>query len=180
MFTKFVVKKSASSAANKVKYTPINQWIPTCVQYSAYLYTYNRGYTKVKMYILETCSGEPDPGGPQQVLLPGGLLQDWRTDESGEARSFSFLGSPVPILFWIQTFLSLPVFFTQPFFPSTWIHILSCIYLFLHSLPLTVTRYNRWALSPISVISDIGLSLILERPISDWRAQSPQLYRIPE
>jgi hypothetical protein len=26
---------------------------------------------------------------------------------------------------------------------------------------------HRWALSPISVISDIGLSLISERPISD-------------
>ncbi len=26
---------------------------------------------------------------------------------------------------------------------------------------------QRWALSPISVISDIGLSLISERPISD-------------
>ncbi len=29
---------------------------------------------------------------------------------------------------------------------------------------------HRWALSPISVISDIGLSLILELPISDWES----------
>ncbi len=27
--------------------------------------------------------------------------------------------------------------------------------------------FHRWALRPISVISDIGLSLISERPISD-------------
>jgi hypothetical protein len=30
--------------------------------------------------------------------------------------------------------------------------------------------YHRWALSPISVISDIGLSLISELPISDWES----------
>jgi hypothetical protein len=45
---------------------------------------------------------------------------------------------------------------------------------------LLKTGFHRWALSPISVISDIGLSLISERPISDWRAESPTLYRILE
>ncbi len=30
--------------------------------------------------------------------------------------------------------------------------------------------HHRWALSPISVISDIGLSLISELPISDWES----------
>jgi hypothetical protein len=43
-----------------------------------------------------------------------------------------------------------------------------------------VILYHRWALTPISVISDIGLSLISELPISDWREQSPTLYRISE
>ncbi len=33
-----------------------------------------------------------------------------------------------------------------------------------------VTTGHRWALSPISVISDIGLSLISELPISDWES----------
>ncbi len=45
-------------------------------------------------------------------------------------------------------------------------------------LQLLVTYLHRWALTPIPVISDIGLSLISERPISDWSAQSPTLYRI--
>ncbi len=40
--------------------------------------------------------------------------------------------------------------------------------------------YHRWALTPISVISDIGLSLILELPISDSRERSLTLYRISE
>ncbi len=31
-------------------------------------------------------------------------------------------------------------------------------------------KSHRWALSPISVISDIGLSLISELPISDWES----------
>jgi hypothetical protein len=35
-----------------------------------------------------------------------------------------------------------------------------CIHVYIH----------RWALSPISVISDIGLSLISELPISDWES----------
>ncbi len=39
---------------------------------------------------------------------------------------------------------------------------------------------HRWALTPISVISDIGLSLISELPISDWRKRSPTLYRESE
>ncbi len=40
-----------------------------------------------------------------------------------------------------------------------------------HSFPpqvgIDIGLYHRWALTPISVISDIGLSLISERPISD-------------
>jgi hypothetical protein len=47
------------------------------------------------------------------------------------------------------------------------------------------TFCHRWALSPISVISYIGLSLISERLISDclisdWRAQSTTFCRISE
>ncbi len=36
--------------------------------------------------------------------------------------------------------------------------------------PSLNTYQHRWALSPISVISDIGLSLISELPISDWES----------
>jgi hypothetical protein len=36
--------------------------------------------------------------------------------------------------------------------------------------PLTCEKH-RWALSPISVISDIGLSLISELPLSDWESR---------
>ncbi len=45
---------------------------------------------------------------------------------------------------------------------------------------LLVSKHHRWALTPISMISDIGLSLILELPISDWRERSPTLYWISE
>jgi hypothetical protein len=39
-------------------------------------------------------------------------------------------------------------------------------------LTFSILRHqnHRWALSPISVISDIGLSLISELPISDWES----------
>jgi hypothetical protein len=35
----------------------------------------------------------------------------------------------------------------------------------------TVQKQHRWVLSPVSVISDIGLSLISESPISDWESE---------
>ncbi len=38
------------------------------------------------------------------------------------------------------------------------------------SSPSTMSQLHRWAPSPISVISDIGLSLISELPISDWES----------
>jgi hypothetical protein len=38
------------------------------------------------------------------------------------------------------------------------------------TLAAACTVLHRWALSPISVISDIGLSLISELPISDWES----------
>jgi hypothetical protein len=36
-----------------------------------------------------------------------------------------------------------------------------------YNIFMSVTKKHRWALTPISVISDIGLSLISELPISD-------------
>jgi hypothetical protein len=36
---------------------------------------------------------------------------------------------------------------------------------------IIITWFHRWALSPISVIGDIGLSLIQELPISDWESR---------
>ncbi len=36
--------------------------------------------------------------------------------------------------------------------------------------PVYHDYYHRWPLSPISTISDIGLSLISEPPISDWES----------
>jgi hypothetical protein len=42
------------------------------------------------------------------------------------------------------------------------------IHLFFNSVSVTIVTFrHRWALSPISVISDIGLSLISELPISE-------------
>ncbi len=45
-----------------------------------------------------------------------------------------------------------------------------CTKLCLLGLLKLCARYHRWALSPISVISDIGLSVISELPISDWES----------
>jgi hypothetical protein len=46
------------------------------------------------------------------------------------------------------------------------------------NMPIAMVPINhRWTLTPISVISDIGLSLISELRISDWRERSPTLYQ---
>jgi hypothetical protein len=52
---------------------------------------------------------------------------------------------------------------------------MNCIFLFEKKLlnrcfTRAAPYMHRWALSPISVISDIGLSLISELPISDWES----------
>ncbi len=41
----------------------------------------------------------------------------------------------------------------------------------MHISYTCIPNDHRWALSPISVISDIGLSLISELPISDWESE---------
>ncbi len=66
-------------------------------------------------------------------------------------------------------------------------HFISPCIIFKYGLKLQDSEINfevalgsdtphRWALTPISMISDIGLSLISELLISDWRERSPTLF----
>ncbi len=51
-----------------------------------------------------------------------------------------------------------------------WDLIFVCQFRLRWQLHSSEHRPHRWALSPISVISDIGLSLISESPMSDWES----------
>jgi hypothetical protein len=75
------------------------------------------------------------------------------------------------IIFYVQSFLPLVVFYLQSFYIWSFYLQSFCVRSFyVRSRFQYYMNEHKWALSPISVISDIGLILISEPPILDWES----------
>jgi hypothetical protein len=131
------------------------------------------------------------PGGGGRLLYIASLMATDGPEK--QWRLYIYVVSDIWIFMWLVTSVYLC---RQPHlnidvvsYVCKFMKIVTCEYLFVSYIcifillvtseylcrQLNLYIYHSWALSPISVISDIGLSLILECPISNWRALSPDI-----